>query len=705
MEAGAPGQVGDAVVGSRVSSRDHRIVPDEPVIRLSGVGKRRAQALAKLGVQTVGDLIELWPRRHLNRCQITPVGELALGQECLVVGRIQQAIFKRTPSRREVLRVVVDDGSGRLAVTFFHARWLTPKLPVGQRVAVSGPVERYGGWLSMSHPDLELLDADQSPRLGLIPVYPLVAGISQRWLSDLMYRVLPELIPDVSDPLPEWLRSEHGLRDRPCALLHEHFPSDEAELEDARRRLAFDEFLRIGLAVHWMSEPQRSSPSVRVMPDGPLSRKFLARLPFALTRGQQAAWEEISADLVSARPMARLLQGDVGSGKTIVAALTLLAAVDGGRQAAFMAPTELLAEQHYQVLAPLLEPLGVRLHLLTGRTPGRRPALEAMRGHRLHVVVGTQALVSEQVQFADLGVVVVDEQHRFGVRQRAGLSDKGNGPHVLVMTATPIPRTMALTVFGDLEISRIEGMPPGRSPVTTMQLRKAERRLAYQAVADAVRSGRQAYVVCSLIHQNSDLGLKGAVELAEGMRAAASWKVGLLHGQLPAEEKNGVMQAFRDHRLDVLVTTNIIEVGVDVPNATVMVVENAERFGIAQLHQLRGRVGRGEHPAVCFLLANDETDEAEQRLAALVEHHDGLDLAERDLALRGPGEVLGLRQHGLRGFRLARPLGDLALLEEARAAAREVLARDPGLVWPEHAALKAWMLTAIEEQTAQRILT
>ncbi len=672
---------------------------------MSGIGPKRAEALAKLGVNQLGDLVELWPRRHRDRTRTTRIRDLVEGGTYTIVGRVRQASFNQGTGKRPTLRVLLDDGSGTISLIFFNAGWLAKKIQPGNRLAASGTVERFGRGLTMSHPDIEHLTEEQMPELGLIPIYPLTAEISQRWMSDLMKRELPTLLPEATEPLPESVRSQYSLPERTWALRHQHFPENGDQLEASRRRLVFDEFFRIGLAVHWLSGRTQEASGWVQRPDGVLAQKFVSSLPFQMTVGQKTAWSEIAEDLAQPRPMARLLQGDVGSGKTVVAVLSLLAAVDGGHQAAFMAPTELLCEQHYQVLARYLEPVGVRVGLLTGQTGSRQNLRRDLERHQIDVAVGTQALLSDQVAFDDLTVVVVDEQHRFGVRQRARLSGKAQAPDVLVMTATPIPRTMALTVFGDLEVSQIHGAPPGRSPITTIHLPYRERKQAYQAVLKAVRAGARAYVVCPLVNENPELELHGAVELAEGMKSMGGWQVGLVHGQLTMEEKTQVMQAFREGTVNVLVATSIIEVGVDVPEATVIVIENAERFGIAQLHQLRGRVGRGTEPSTCFLLSDPRTEEGKERLKALVEHQDGLTLAELDLAIRGPGEVLGLRQHGVSGFQLARPLTDLAILEEARRAARRLLAEDPELLDPKHQALKLWMLDAIQENAVQQVLS
>lgn len=678
----------------------------DPLSRLPGIGPRRLEAFRRLGVEQVGDLLTLWPRRHQDRTAIRAILELTAGEQATVVGRITLAHYEPRGPGQGHLRVLVNDGTGTLAAYFFHADWLRQQLTVGKTVLLSGRVEWRGRGYSMTHPDYALLEPGERPELGLLPVYPTTQELKPRWLLQFMRQWVPRLAALAPDPLPETIRTRYQLPERGWALHHLHFPRSQKEWEQSRRRLVFEEFLRIALAVRLRSGLGQGANGLVQNPDGPVSRGLFTRLPYQLTPGQQAAWEEIRRDLLAPRPMARLLQGEVGSGKTTLALLCLAAGVDAGHQAAFMAPTELLAEQHFQVLRERLEPLGVTVGFLSGKEKGAQQVRAALASGRLQVVVGTQALLSEQVRFRSLGVIVVDEQHRFGVRQRARLSAKGLSPDLLVMTATPIPRTLALTVYGDLEISRIVGLPPGRKPIRTVLVGPEGRREAYAAVWRAVKQGHQAYVVCPRVAGDEEEGqaAKAAESLAAGMRKVPGWRIGLLHGQLPLEDKATVMEAFRRHAIDVLVATSIVEVGVDVPNATVMVVESADRFGLAQLHQLRGRVGRGQAPATCYLIAQTDSEEAMARLQAMVETQDGLELAERDLALRGPGEILGLRQHGVAGFQLARPLEDLDWLQEARELAIALLAEDPRLRQPEHQALRAWVEAAFQDDLPGQVL-
>lgn len=672
----------------------------DSVGRLPGVGKKRALDFEKLGVQTVEDLVTLWPRRHLDRSVLTPVWQLRAGESATVRGRIEGA-QEHGFGRKSLLKIRVADGTGQLDATFFHATWLKRQLLPGVEVLLSGRVENFRGRLTLTHPEFEILESGQEPRLGLIPIYPLAGDLKQRFVQDLQSRIVARCAVQMADPVPDPVRERENLVERPWAIAHQHWPLSWEERESSRRRLVFDEFLRMSLAVLWLhqTDPEVSAPVLNL--GNPVLNAFQRRLPFQLTPGQERAWSEIASDLEKSVPMARLLQGEVGSGKTILAAMALLAGVGSGCQAALMAPTELLAEQHYLLLQQYFGPLDIPVVLLSGR--GKRGGDEALlQSDTPLVAIGTQALVSEKVRFGRLGLVVVDEQHRFGVRQRSQLGEKGFLPHMLVMTATPIPRTLALTVYGDLEVSQIAGLPPGRKPIETVHLPMKERRAAYVKVREAVKRGEQAYVICPLVEESEESQGKAATLLAEGMRQIPGWRVGLVHGRMTQEEKSATMEKFRQGQIDVLVGTTILEVGVDVPNATIMVIEGAERFGLAQLHQLRGRVGRGTGASACYLLGDPVTDEAEARIRAMVETQNGLELSERDLEIRGPGEVLGMRQHGVSGFQLANPLKDLAMLERARDTAHRLLADDPDL--KRNPGLRQWVFEALQEALPGHVL-
>lgn len=659
--------------------------------------------LARLGIARAGDVLTLWPRRYQDRTRIMPIALVRLDEATVVKGQVVAVTARRPPGRDPMAVVTVTDGTALLEVVFFHARYLLDRFRPGQTLLLTGRVSRRGRRLSMAHPEWEIVtDADVQ---GIVPVYPLAGELRQAWMRSLMRRVVPPLAAQVPDPLPAWLLSQRRLPSRSWSLATIHWPATLADQEQARIRLVLEEVLVVALAVQWLRRRERvPGQGQALVPDGPTAARLRARLPYTLTGAQERAWREIAQDLIQVAPMARLLQGDVGSGKTVVAALACLAAVDAGLQAAFMAPTEVLADQQADVLAEWLEPLGLTVGRLTGREGPGSALRQAVAAGDVAVVVGTQALIQESVRFERLGLVVVDEQHRFGVRQRSGLSAKGHAPHLLVMTATPIPRTLALTVYGDLAVTVIDELPPGRRPVDTVRRTRAERRQVYEEVMRAVRRGEQAYVVCPHVEDKDAGGVRAATAVYEGMRGLPGWRVGLLHGRQGTEEKVRVMDQFRRGELDVLVATSIVEVGVDVPNATWMVIEDADRFGLAQLHQLRGRVGRGSKPGVCVLVADPGTEEAEARLDAMTRIHDGLELAEVDLQLRGPGEVLGLRQHGLAGFSLANPLKDWELMQEARQLAETLLDQDPELARSDHAGLRQAVLQALGEALPASVL-
>ena len=710
VTAPPPAVQGPAPPPAGVGASGLRIQPETPLTRLPGVGRRHAQRLARLGLRTAGDLLWHLPRRYEDRSRWKPIAALVAGEVATVRATVLSA--ERVPTRtgRPVVRVVVGDGTGRLDVVFFNQLFRLQQLRPGQPVLLSGRVEPgYRGW-QMEHPEVELIeDGDAEPvhTARIVPVYPATEGLSQRWLRHLCWRVVGELAGRVPEILPAALRERLDLVERATALRHIHFPPGEEEWQAARRRLAFEEWFVMQVALARVRSQQRQEPGRAHKPDGPRLARFLAGLPFSLTPAQARVIDEIRADMESPRPMRRLVQGDVGAGKTVIAAWAMVKAAESGAQAALMAPTEILAEQHARRLRELLRPAGLEVALLTGSQPAaeRERVLAGLESGRLPVVVGTHALIQEPVRFADLSLVVIDEQHRFGVRQRALLQGKGRVPDLLVMTATPIPRTLALTLYGDLDLSVIDQLPPGRKPVRTLWLRERQRRRAYDLLAARVAAGEQGYVVCPLVDEPAAGAGATPAGSAEGeLKAVTTWagyiarryprlRVGVLHGRMPGADKERVMRAFEQGKLDVLVATTVIEVGVDVPNATVMIIEGADRFGLAQLHQLRGRVGRGDKEALCLLVADPRSEEGRLRLEALCRTHSGFEIAEFDLQLRGPGDFFGTRQHGLPALRIADPVRDAVLLRQAREAARRLLEEDPELRRPEHAALRQEVLS------------
>ncbi|PYM41786.1 MAG: DNA helicase RecG [Candidatus Rokuibacteriota bacterium] len=671
-----------------------------PLRFLPGVGPRRAAQLERKGLRTVEDALFFLPLRHEDRTRLVDFRSLQPGQVATCSGTIV-GLSPPPPGRsRAPLVVMLRDESGYAQASWFHGAYLARVFTRGQRLVLHGRVTRFKGAIVIQQPDYEIVESDDDERLHtgrLVPVYSLTEGLPQRPLRTLMWRIVDTFARDVPEALPEAVRERRRLVALPQALSDCHFPGTEAALATARRRLAFDDFLLLQLGLAILRSRTTRARGVQMSPRGQQVARLRASLPWPLTRAQERVWDEIRRDMAAPHPMHRLLQGDVGSGKTIVAALAVLTAVEAGYQAAVMAPTEILAEQHFMTFRQLLEPLGVPVILLTASLkPRERAARRAgLAAGEAPCVVGTHALVQEGVEFRRLGLAVVDEQHRFGVEQRARLRGKGEHPDLLVMTATPIPRTLALTLYGDLEVSVLDELPPGRRPVVTAARTESKRREIYTFLRDEIARGRQAYVVYPLVEESEALDLKAATDMARRLAEDVfpDLSVGLMHGRLGFEEKDAIMRRFKAGEINILVSTTVIEVGIDVANASVMLVEHAERFGLSQLHQLRGRVGRGPWKSVCILLTSGRlTEEAQQRIAAMVSTNDGFRIAEVDLELRGPGEFFGTRQSGLPEFRTADLLRDAALLEEARREAQAIIAADPELRDPAHRALRASLL-------------
>jgi ATP-dependent DNA helicase RecG len=667
---------------------------EAPVTAVRFVDDPRAETLARLGVHTVEDLIRHYPSRYLDLSTIAPLGSLPLGREATAVGQVHEVSVKRPRPRLSVTEVAITDDSGVLVGVWFNQSYLAQRFRPGERVAFAGKVTMEFGLRQMRNPFVErLAEGDDSTWLGrILPVHAATEGLSTNWIRRLVSEAL-DGYGDVPDHLPAAVRCRRGLLSLSTALRWIHFPPTVADGEAARRRLAYDELLaiQVGMAVRRHHVVDR--PGVAHSVDGPKRRALVSALPFELTGDQADAVRDVLTDMACDRPMNRMLLGDVGTGKTAVAAIALAAVADSSKQTAMMAPTEVLAGQYSRSVGPLLDAAGITWALLTGSTAAaeRRRILAGTADGSLTVLMGTHALLTEEVRFADLSLAIVDEQHRFGVAQRLGLRAKGQGVDMLVMTATPIPRSLALTLYGDLDTSYLRELPGGRGPdhVVTELVTKAGRSAAYERVREAVREGRQAYVICALVDESDATEARAAVKEAERLRASVfkDLSVGLLTGQMKTAEKNAAMEAFRSGETQVLVATTVVEVGVDVPNATVMIVEDAERFGLAQLHQLRGRVGRGAHPGAFLLFADARTGESRDRLQAVVRTHDGFELAEDDLRLRGEGQLLGERQHGIPELRLASVLRDGALLAEAREDAADIVAGDPALKRAENAPL------------------
>ncbi|HVR32073.1 MAG TPA: ATP-dependent DNA helicase RecG [Acidimicrobiia bacterium] len=684
---------------------------------IQGLKGARAKKLAEAGLLTVADLLLHAPRRYIDRSRVEPIASLSLGEEITVIGTVRSVSSRRPRRNMVIVEAKVTDGTDTLDVVWFNQAFRARQLSEGVEVALSGVVESFRGRRQMKAPDLDVLSgASESLTTGrVVPVHPNVKNVGIGWIRRAIHSALARSRP-IPDPVPTEVLKRLELVDRDTALADLHFPESIDRAAPARQRLVFDELFRMSLALATRkAERERNADGITHAPTGELSGAFRKGLPFALTADQERAIAEIFGDLAGPIPMNRLLQGEVGSGKTVVAVITLLAGIEGGFQGAVMAPTEVLATQHYlgirdlvsaAGLAPNLEGEGadlgmgslfetaegpaVRMALLTGsqqlanwRTDiKRRELLDEIAAGNVDVVVGTHALIQEGVAFRRLGIAVVDEQHRFGAMQRQDLKGKAIGPEpdLLIMTATPIPRTLSMTLYGDLAVSSIEELPPGRSPIQTVALARERENGAWEVVRSEVRKGRQAFVVCPLVEDSEKIEAASATGEFERLSAVFDGlAVGLLHGQLPSKEKEAVMASFRAGAIDVLVATTVIEVGIDVPNATVMVIEDADRFGLSQLHQLRGRVGRGSEPGRCVLLADPTTDDGEQRIAAMVESNDGFRLAEIDLAIRGQGTVFGERQSGLGDLRLANIIRDFDLLVNARQEAFAIVAGDPML--------------------------
>ena len=667
---------------------------------VKGVGPQRAGQLERKGLRTVEDALFFVPLRHEDRTQLTPLRALVPGQPATCSGVIV-GVSPPPPGRSRVpFTVMLRDASGYATASWFGWRYLARVLKRGQRLVLHGRVGRYKGAMVIQQPDYEIVENGEDERLHtgrLVPVYSLTEGLPQRALRSLMWRLVDRFGPEVREVLPEGVRGRRGLVGLAQAVRDTHFPETDGALAAARRRLAFDEGLLLQLGLAILRSRIARERGVAMNPRGDLVARLRATLPWKLTAAQERVWEELRRDMATPYPMHRLLQGDVGSGKTVVAALGVLTAIEAGYQAAVMAPTEILAEQHFMTFRHLLEPLGVPIALLTSSLKPRERAARraALAAGDTACVVGTHALVQEGVEFRRLGLVVVDEQHRFGVEQRARLRSKGEHPDLLVMTATPIPRTLALTIYGDLDVSVLDELPPGRRPIVTVARAEGKRREIYKFLKEQVAAGRQIYVVYPLVEESEALDLRAATDMARHLAEEIfpDLTVGLLHGRLGFEDKDAIMRRFKAGDIHVLVATTVIEVGIDVPNASVMLVEHAERFGLSQLHQLRGRVGRGEWKSYCILLTSGPLgEEAQQRIDAMTATNDGFRIAEVDLELRGPGEFFGTRQSGLPEFRAAELLRDTSLLEEARREASGIVSRDPELADPAHRALRAALL-------------
>lgn len=676
------------------SHRQPRSVPgrglEASVEMLAGIGKKRGELLGKLGVKTVRDLLYFYPRRYEDYSTLKTINRLVYGERVSVLATVWDAGLRKTQGGKSLFRAVLSDNTGTMEVTWFNQSFLEGRIRAGMQILISGKVDEYLGRLTMNAPDWELVGRKDLTNVRIQPVYGLTEGLQQRWMRMTLERTLAAWVKRVPDALPAAFRTEHNLLPLDRALWGVHLPDNQEHLNAGRRRLAFEEALYLQLGLLRQKMAWKSQPGRTIQIDAAYMEALQASLPYALTGAQLRSLEETLRDLTSGQPMNRLLQGDVGAGKTVVAGLAMAATAANGAQAALMAPTEILAEQHYKSLSKLFdvfpEPRPT-FGLLTGSTSGEdREAIYAgLADGSLQIVVGTHALIQETVEFKDLAFVVVDEQHRFGVEQRGALRQKGYNPHLLMMTATPIPRSLELTVWGHLDVSVLDEMPPGRQPIETRVLFPRERERAYAFIRSQVQQGRQAFIIYPLVEVSEKIDAKAAVAEYDRLRKEVlpDLRLGLLHGRLRPADKESVMGQFAHGELDVLVATSVVEVGIDVPNATVMLIDGAERFGLAQLHQFRGRVGRGAHQSYCLLLADSASEEANERLKAVEATTDGFVLAQRDLEMRGPGEFLGTQQSGFPELPMV-ALADTRLLHQVRTVAEALLQADPDLSQPEN---------------------
>jgi ATP-dependent DNA helicase RecG len=699
--------VSQPAVGSVVHSSKGDKGLDSPVTVAKGIAAGSASKLAKLGVQTIRDLLFFFPRRHLDYSQRKPIAELEVGEEQTVLATVWEARIARLGPQKGT-EVIVGDETGNMRAVWFNQPYLAKNFPTNAQLVLSGRVSAFKGNKVFESPEWELVEDKELIHTGrLVPVYPLTRGLYPRQVRNMVKRVLDDWVWKLTDFLPQEIKSRNRFMDLPEAVMKAHYPDSYSVKTEARKRLAFDELFLLQLGVLGKKRDwQESQPGNAFAVKRDELARFLSSLPFELTQAQQRALQDILTDLQKSRPMSRLLQGEVGSGKTVVATAALLVAAANGYQAAFMAPTEILAEQHFKNICYFLSKIsdekdeqdnvccyhGLFPHpatfaLLTGSLSEKeKTALHRqIQEGSIDIIIGTHALIQKVVEFPRLGLAVIDEQHRFGVVQRLALRQKGFNPHILVMTATPIPRTLALTLYGDLDLSVIDELPPGRQEIKTRWIRPEQRGKAYDFLRKQIIARQQAFIICPLIEESESIEAKAAVVEYERLSSEVfpDLRLGLLHGRMSASEKEKVMQSFRDGKLDILVSTPVVEVGIDVPNATVMLVEAADRFGLSQLHQFRGRVGRGEKQSYCLLLAENPSPEGSERLKAIEGIQNGFILAEKDLELRGPGEFFGTRQSGLPDLRMAR-LSDTPLLELARNEAIALFNKDPSLTTPEH---------------------
>lgn len=661
---------------------------DTDIKYLKGVGERRAAMLSRLGVSDVNALVRLYPRVYEDWSRIKSITEAQIGEICCIKGIVGSPVRKNLIRKGLTLyKTEITDGSGIMGITIFNSRFAAEKLTEGDEFLFFGRVSGNLYRKEMNSPEIE--PAEGADRIR--PIYPQTHGLNSKMIEKLVRTALTECRDELVDPIPLWLREKYCLMNLPDSLWNIHFPKSPDYLEEARRRLIFEELLILQLGLEKMRSQTQKNAGAIIERD--FSEEYFSHLHFSPTGAQRRAVKEAMRDMMSGRQMNRLLQGDVGSGKTAVAAALVYSAAKNSMQSALMAPTEVLAEQHYKTFLKLFEGCSINVELLTGSDTAaqKRRKKEALKAGEIDLLIGTHAIIQSDVEFKSLALVITDEQHRFGVEQRNALGEKGKNPHLYVMSATPIPRTLALIIYGELDISILDELPPGRQKIETYAVTSELRQRAYNYVKKHLDAGRQGYIICPLVDEGeSDTELASAVKYADELQRGdfRGYTVGLMHGKMRSVDKKKVMESFSNGETQLLVSTTVIEVGVDVPNAVIMVIENAERFGLSQLHQLRGRIGRGQYKSTCILITDAKNDTAQRRMKVMETTTDGFKIADEDLKLRGPGEFFGSRQHGLPEMKIADMLEDRSTLEETQRAAKEIVARDPELSSPESAALK-----------------
>ena len=691
------------VINKPTMDKPPHSVLNQPVQYLKGVGPKRSETLRRLGIHTIYDMLYYFPRDYKDRTRIQKISEAKLGGEITIQGKVLGVNSRVARNRMHILEVFVGDETGTVAATWFNQPFLAKKFRIGDILFLHGKVGAYK-YLQLLSPEFEIISEDEVNVKGgeIIPVYPLTESISHIHFRKIMRDTVNSFSDYIEEILPEKIIRRNQLVPLKSALKDIHFPKSFDCLKDAKYRLVYNELFILEIAMALRSRCIKEERGISFRVGTNVDSHIRKLIPFNLTGAQERVINEIKEDMRSDKPMNRLLQGDVGSGKTIVAIYAVLAAIANGYQAALMAPTEILAEQHFQTIQKYLANSHVCICLLTGKTNTRqrKSELQQIADGNINLVVGTHALIEEAVNFKQLGLVVVDEQHKFGVVQRLKLKEKGTCPDMLIMTATPIPRTLSLTVFGDLDISVIDEMPPGRTPIKTMLVPKDDEKEAYNFIQSEIKKGRQAFIVYPLVEESKVFDLKSATTEAKRLQNEVfpALKIGLLHGQMKPAEKEKAMSDFKERQYDVLVSTIIIEVGIDVTNATIMVVEHAERFGLSQLHQLRGRVGRGSEQSHCLLFGDPKTPEARERLKIMTKTNDGFKIAEMDFRLRGPGEFFGTRQHGLPELKISDLLRDFSILKQVRKDAFEIVAEDTHLASQAHLKIKQKIIETFKDR-------